>query len=123
GRASRAVHRSVMQETIRERLHELAAVAAGETILEYADMHLLPARERAADAILCRANETREELLLEKLQACHQTLRLGGRLGVALTNATVDLGPERCRDLFRSAGFERIDVYRFMNITYAVGWK
>ena len=94
-----------------ERLAQGAAIRTGERVLIISDSSPeLPCADACLDAFLCLADASSLSAVRSQLADWRQALRPGGRIGLALFPSTNGSDPEDCRDAFREAGFDDIDV-------------
>jgi hypothetical protein len=120
-----------------ERLAQIADLHAGEQVVDVSDGTCdLTVRGVSLDAIICLVDAASLPWVRAGLIGWRRTLRPGGRVGLALYRSTSPGDPESCRDTFREAGFDDIDVRAHVetlsanavapapvSVIYAVAWN
>ncbi len=118
-------------------LAQIADLQTGEQVVDVsAGPPDVTVRGARLDAIVCLVDAASLPWVRAGLAGWRRTLRPGGRVGLALYRSTNPSDPERCRDTFREAGFEDIEVRAQVemvageaaapapvSVIYAVAWN
>jgi hypothetical protein len=120
-----------------KRLAQIADLHAGEQVIDVSNGTCdLAVRGVSIDAIICLVDAASLPWVRAQLVDWRRSLRPRGRMGVALFASTNGSDPEGCRDAFRAAGFDDIDIRAHvetlsgdavapapLSVIYAVAWN